>query len=202
MAQQALAVISDAEAAAAALQPARLKILDALRDPDSAAGVARRLGLPRQRVGYHLRELEKRGFVQHIEDRKRGNCVERIVQATARHYLVAPQALGPVAADPAAVQDRFSSAYLIAVTARTLREAAELQEKARLAGKKLPTLTVQTDVRFRDAAGQNAFAEELSRAMAVLAAKYHDETSSHGRSFRFTLTGHPAIPRTDDTEAP
>jgi DNA-binding transcriptional ArsR family regulator len=191
-AQQAVQLIDDPETAAVALQPARLEILEALRDPDSGTGVARRLGLPRQRVGYHLRELEKRGLLRHVEDRKRGNCVERIVQATARYYLVSPAALGPVEADPGSIRDRFSSAYQVAVMARTLRDVAELQGRARDAGKKLPTLTLQTDVRFANAAAQGAFAEELTNALAALVAKYHDDAAERGRTFRFTVAGHPA----------
>jgi len=191
-AQQAVQLIEDPETAAVALQPARLEILEALREPDSGAGVARRLGLPRQRVGYHLRELEKRGLVRHVEDRRRGNCVERIVQATARYYVVSPAALGPVGADAAAVRDRFSSAFQVAVLARSLRDVAVLQERARAAGKKLPTMTLQTDVRFSSPATQAAFAEELANAVAALVAKYHDDAAEDGRTFRFTIAGHPA----------
>jgi DNA-binding transcriptional ArsR family regulator len=190
--QQTIDLIRDAETAAAALQPSRLEILEALREPDSAAGVARRLGQPRQRVGYHLRELERRGLVRHVEDRKRGNCVERIVQATARHYLVSPSVLGSLAADPSVVLDRFSSAYQVAVVAKTLRDVALLQEGARQAGRKLPTMTLQTDVRFANAAAQSAFAEDLANALAQLVSRYHDEAAEGARTFRFTLTGHPA----------
>lgn len=193
-AQQAIELIADPEIAAAALQPARLEILEALREPDSAAGIARRLGLPRQRVGYHLKELERRGLVRHVEDRRRGNCVERVVQATARYYVVSPSALGPVGADPAAVRDRFSSAYLIAVAARTLRELATMQTRARSAGKKIPTLTLQADVRFANPASQNGFAEELANAFATLIAKYHDGAAEGGRTFRVTVGGYPAPP--------
>jgi DNA-binding transcriptional ArsR family regulator len=195
-------VIEDAAVAAVALDPARLEILEALREPDSAASIARRLGQPRQRVGYHLKELEKRGLVRHVEDRRRGNCVERIVQATARHYLVSPAALGPVGADPAAIRDRFSSAYLVAVTARTLRDVATLQEKARAAGRKLPTMTLQVDVRFADPVAQNGFAEDLANAVASLAARYHDAEAPGGRTFRFAIGGYPAPPEATPSPSP
>lgn len=200
-AQRAIELIDDPETAAVALQPARLEILEALREPDSAAGVARRLSLPRQRVGYHLRELEKRGLVGHIEDRRRGNCIERIVQATARYYVVSPGALGPVGADPSAIRDRFSSAYQVAVLARTLRDVAVLQEGARSAGLRLATMTLQADVRFATPETQSAFARDLANAFATLAAKYHDDAADGGRTFRFTLAGHPA-PRADSDNEP
>lgn len=191
--QLAIEVIDDPETAALVLQPARRAILDALREPDSAAGVARRLGQPRQRVTYHLRELEKRGLIEPVEERRRGNCLERVVRSTARHYVVSPLALGPLEADPAAIRDRFSSTYQVAVLSRSLRDLAELRERARSAGKKLPTMTLQADVRFADAAAQSGFAEELANAVAGLVAKYHDAEAPGGRTFRFTLTGHPAV---------
>ena len=71
-----------------------------LAEPDSASGVARRLGLPRQQVNYHLRELEKQGFLEFIEERRKGNCMERLVRATARTYLISPEALGHLGPTP------------------------------------------------------------------------------------------------------
>jgi len=188
----AVEVIADAATAALALDPLRLRILETLREPDSAAGVARRLGLPRQRVGYHVKELERGGLLRHVEDRRRGNCVERVVRATARHYLVSPAAMGGVGADPTTMRDRFSGAYLIAVAGRTVREVASLQESARRAGKRLPTLSLDVEVRFADPSSQHGFAEELSNAVAALVAKYHDQAAPDGRAFRFTVAGYPA----------
>ncbi len=190
--QQALSLIDEPAAAAVLLEPSRLRILERLREPDSAAGVARALGLPRQRVGYHVRELEKGGLLRHVGDRRRGNCVERLVQATARYYLIAPQVLGALGATPEEVRDRFSSSYLVAAAADAIRTVADLRTRAERAGKQLPTLTLQADVRFRDAAAQNAFAEKLATCLAQLVREYHDAGAKGGRSFRFSLLGHPA----------
>ena len=92
------------------LDPVRLAILAHLRVPESAAGVARALGLPRQRVGYHIRELEKAQLVRFLGERRRGNCLEHLLQATAAYYVVGPRALGAVGPDVGALRDRFSSA--------------------------------------------------------------------------------------------
>jgi DNA-binding transcriptional ArsR family regulator len=174
------------------LDPLRLRLLEGLREPDSAAGLARRLRLSRQRVNYHLRELEKQRLVELVGRRRRGNCTARILQATARCYVISPSALGGVAADPASVQDRFSAAYLLAVTARTLRDVGELDERAQKAGKRLATLTLESEVRFASADARAAFAGELSRALARLAVRYHDAQAPGGRAFRFVALGHPA----------
>src|SRR6202451_4873590 len=88
------------------LQPGRLRLLDQLTEPDSAAGLARRLGVPRQKLNYHLRELEREGFLELVEERRKGNCMERVVRAVARGFLIAPQCGDRVTAA------RFSAAYI------------------------------------------------------------------------------------------
>ena len=51
----AVQVIQSAPAAEKLLKPERLRILELLAEPDSATGLAKQLGLPRQTVNYHLR---------------------------------------------------------------------------------------------------------------------------------------------------
>jgi DNA-binding transcriptional ArsR family regulator len=187
-----LEVIASPGRAAALLDPLRMRLVEGLREPDSAAGLARRLRLPRQRVNYHLRELEKQRLVELVGRRRRGNCTARILRATARAYVISPAALGGVAADPASVKDRFSAAYLLAVTAGTLRDVGELDERAQKAGKRLATLTLETEVRFASAEARAAFADELAGAVARLVSQYHDAQAPAGRAFRFVVAGHPA----------
>ena len=56
-------VIEDRAAAAVALDPGRARLLAELAEPASATTLASRLGLPRQKVHYHLRTLEAHGLV-------------------------------------------------------------------------------------------------------------------------------------------
>src|SRR5947207_6250936 len=123
-------VIDDPERAASLLNPVRLRLLQELAEPDSAAGVARRLELPRQAVTYHVRQLEADGLVTLVEERRKRNCVERVVQATARSYVISPTALGALGVDPDRVRDQFSSTYLIAVAARLVRDVGALRQRA------------------------------------------------------------------------
>lgn len=192
--QAAVSILQSLDQASAVLDATRLRVLAGMREPETAAGLARSLGLPRQRVGYHVRALEKQGLLRLVGERRKGGTVERVLQATARSYVVSPEALGTLGATRAEVQDRFSSAYQVAVTARTLRDLAILQQRAAEAGKKLPTLTLETEMRFASAADQSAFAAELTDAVAQLAARYHRASAPDGRSFRFLLTAHPALP--------
>lgn len=189
----AVSFVRDTGRAAALLDPLRLRMLEHLRQPDSASGLARRLHLPRQKVNYHLRELEKQRLVKLVEERRKGNCVERVLRTTAIAYVIDPATLGKLALDPSQVQDRFSSAYLVAIAARAIRDLATLRPRAEKAGKKLATFTLQTEVRFASAADRKAFAEELANAIARLVAKYHDEKTAGGRRFQFFLGAYPAI---------
>ncbi len=193
MSPVALEVIEDPAQAASMLNPIRLRLLNELVEPDSAAGLARRLKLPRQAVTYHVRHLEADGLVSLIAERRRRNCVERVVQATARTYVISPSALGVLAADPEQIGDRFSSTYLIAVAARLIHDVTALRHLADEADKPLATLTIQTEVRFATPAEQHAFAYELADSMAQLVTKYHREDAPEGPEFSFTVTGHPTV---------
>ncbi len=196
--QAAVNFVGDAASAAALLNPLRLQILERLREPDSASGLSRLMNLPRQKLNYHLHELEKYGLIEQVEERKKGNCVERIVRATARYYFISPEALGNLATDPSQIQDRFSSTYLVAVAARAIHDLAVLRTRAEKAGKKLATFTLETNVRFASAADQHEFAEELTNAVAKLAAKYHDEKASGGRQYKFIIGSYPAITKKEN----
>src|SRR5271154_1392678 len=88
-----LQIVQSPEKAGVLLQPGRLRLLEQLTEPDSAAGLARRMGVPRQKLNYHLRELERGGFLELIEERRKGNCMERVVRAVAREFLIAPGTL-------------------------------------------------------------------------------------------------------------
>ena len=197
-----LTAVTSTAAAAAMLDPTRLAILERLRAPGSAASVAARLGVPRQRIGYHIRELERAGLVAPVSERAHGGLIERLVQASAAGYVVAPQALGPVAADPATVVDHFSTAYQLAVAARIIRDLAELRARADRTKKAVPTLTLDTCVRVASAEAQHAFATELANAVARVVEKYHDDQSPNGRTFACAVTVHPHVAPGDIVPTP
>src|SRR5215472_17490032 len=111
-------VIDDPAAAAIALDPVRSSLLSELAEPASAATLANRLGIPRQKINYHLRALESYNLVRVAEERRWGGLTERMMVASAASYLVSPGAMGPVAADPDRNPDRVSASYLIALAAR------------------------------------------------------------------------------------
>src|SRR5262245_60872875 len=141
-------VIEDPAAAAVALEPVRSRLLSELLEPASAAALAGRLGIPRQKINYHLRALEAHRLVRVAAKRRWGGLTERLLVATAASYLVSPSALGPVAARPRRGADRLSASYLIALAARIVREVSDLVRRSKAAGKRLPTLSLDTEIRF------------------------------------------------------
>jgi DNA-binding transcriptional ArsR family regulator len=190
-APDSLAVLQSTSQAATLLDGIRLQILAELREPDSAAAVARRLGAPRQRIGYHIRALQAAGLIAPVGERRRGNYVEHLLQASATHYVIAPQALGALGATTDEIRDRFSTAYLLSAASRTIGDVAALADQATAAGKLLPTLTLETEVRFASPAAQHAFATELAACLAGLVARHHQPDAPTGRPFRFLIAGHP-----------
>ena len=186
-------ILTAPDQAAAVLHPDRRRVLEVLREPGSATTVGARLGLPRQRVNYHLRELEKVGLVRLVATRRRRNCTERMVQATATSYVVSPEVLEGLAGDGADTRDRFSSAYLVTLAARVIRELGELRQRARREGKRLATLALQADVRFASATARAHFAEELAAEVARLVAAYDRPDADGARSFRMVVAVHPAL---------
>ncbi len=194
-----VAVLDDPAVAAVALEPTRARLLAALADaPASAAGLAAATGLPRQRLGHHLRALEASGLVVEVERRRHGGLTERVLAASASAYVVSPAAMGPAGVDPARMRDRLSGAYAVAVAARAVRELGALLRGATAAQKRLPTLTVDTDIRFGSATDRAAFADELATAVRTLAARYHDESAPGGRWYRLVALSHPR-PRPEES---
>ncbi len=194
-------VIEEPAAAAAALDPVRARLLAELREPASAATLATRVGLARQKVNYHLRQLEAHGLVEVASTRTWGGLTERLMVATAGGYVVSPAALGDSAADPDRSPDRMSVAYVVALAGRVVRELGGMARNAAQQGTTLPAMGIDTAIRFASPADRSAFAEELTDTIARLAATYHDADAPDGRWQRVVVAVHP-VPRGVEPLAP
>ncbi len=171
-------VIEDPAAAVVALDPVRARLLAELAEPASAAALAERVGLTRQKVNYHLRSLEAHGLVTVAEERRWGGLTERLLVATAMSYVISPAALGEAA--PQLTPDRLSARYLIAIGARIVREVGRLARRGEVA-----TLSLDAELRLTD---KQAFAEELAQLVTELASRHHDEA---GEPYRLLVASHP-----------
>jgi DNA-binding transcriptional ArsR family regulator len=196
-----VAVIEDPAVAGVSLDPVRARLLAALAEPGSAATLAARVGLPRQKVNYHLRALEKHGLVELVEERRKGNMTERVLRATASSYVISPAALADVAPDPARSPDRLSARWLLAIAARLVRDVGALVTGADKAKKRVATFAMAGEIRFASARHRAAFAEDLAAEVATLIARYHDEHAPDGRAHRLVVAIHPSPGREADDGA-
>jgi DNA-binding transcriptional ArsR family regulator len=197
-----VSVIEDPEAAEVSLDPIRTRLLAEMAEPASATAVAARVGLPRQKVNYHLRTLEEHGLVELVEERRKGNMIERVLQATALSYVISPAALAAVEPDPSRAPDRLSARWLIALAARLVRDVGQLLAGATKARKRLATFAMDGEIRFASAADRAAFAEELAKAVTGLMGKYHDEHARVGRDHRVLVAVHPSLKQVPHPERP
>jgi hypothetical protein len=144
-------------------------------------------------VNYHLRTLERHGLVELVEERRKGNVTERVLQATAASYVISPTALAAVQPDPSRSPDKLSARWLLALASRLVRDVGLLLTASTKARKRVATFAVDGEVRFASAADRAAFAEELAGAVTALVGKYHDEHATGGRAHRVVVAVHPSL---------
>ena len=190
-----VAVISDPSTAEVSLDPVRARLLAELTRPNSAAGLAEGVGLARQKVNYHLRALERQGLVRLVEERRKGNCTERIMQASAAAYVISPAALGPIAPDTGTSPDRLSAQWLLALAGELIRNVGDLLQGGQAAHQRVATFAADTEIRFATPADRAAFTDELMAGVAGLVAKYHDGSAPRGRRHRLVVAMHPSVAR-------
>ena len=188
-----LSIIRDPNQARSLLNPLRRSVLEALQEPGSSSSVADDLSLPRQRLNYHVRAMESEGLLVHVENRRRGNCVERVVQARAQRYILDPDLLGSLGSgSPVAGDHRFSFSTqdLVSSSSRTLSDVGALLEADPRQASRLPTLSLEAHIRFRSAKEEVEFAKSLREVLDRMTRRYHDATAPGARTFRITIGGH------------
>lgn len=188
-----LEVIDNADRAHTLFHPARLQILQELNEPASSTSLAKKLKQPRQRVNYHLRELEAQNLVELKEEKVKGSVTERIYQRKGKSFTISPAAFGNMQVNAETIQDKFSSNYQIARATKIIEELHGLQEGADKAQLKLPTLSLDVDIRFASAQARNEFSTELTETIQTLVEKYQNNQVSNGRWFTFYLGAYPKL---------
>jgi uncharacterized protein YndB with AHSA1/START domain/DNA-binding transcriptional ArsR family regulator len=209
-------VIQEAARAVVALHPIRLKILELLRVPASPTTLSKSLGIPRQHLNYHVRELESAGLVEMVEEKRKGSVVERLYQATSRSYIVSPKAMGDLRISPGDVEDRFSSDYLLAVGSKLIEDVVNLREHRAVmpqnGGKSrvlpnavsaytnrrrqtIPTMALEAEIGFASDADRTAFSREITAAVSRIAATYNKDD---GEKFRVAIFAHPNVAEGQD----
>ena len=194
--------VAEMRRAAALLHPLRLRILGALREPDSAAGLARRLRLPRQKVNYHVRELARTHFLERAGQRRRRNMVERRFRTTAQGYILSPELLGRLGLPQAQAEDAFSAATLLGLMALGQSELGRASREAAEQNKRLSTMSVSSELRFESAEQRARFAAELQRAIVDVIGRHASPFTREGgepgtgRPYRLLVGCYPIPPKT------
>jgi DNA-binding transcriptional ArsR family regulator len=197
MGAAAINFVQDSGRAAALLHPLRLRILEALGEPDSAAGLARRLRMPRQKVNYHVRELARAKFLERAGRHRKRNMVEQRYVASAKAYVLAPELLGKLGPDAGRIEDRFSAAYLMALASQLQSELGRASVEATAQGKRLSTLSVSSELRLESPKQRAEFAVQLQRAVIEVVGRFASPAQlangqvGPGRPYRLLLGCYP-----------
>ena len=181
--------LEDPTAIAAATHPVRAAILEALREPSTAAAVARVVGQSRQNVAYHFRELEKAGLVRHVGQRQNGNFLEQAYVAVARIFLVSPASTwGDREVRTRALTDQLSLGQLYAAGERLQADSAALLDRAVFDGEEIPSASAVTELRFATEDDRAAFLKEYLTTLGELARKH---ASRRGSRYRLVVAAYP-----------
>jgi biotin operon repressor len=192
----AVDLVGEAPRAVALLKPPRLQILAAAKQPASATSIAATLGLTRQSVNYHVRQLARAGFLRRAGRQRRRGLVEQKFVVSARAVVLAPDLVAPFDADPQHAGDRFSAAYLLTLAVRMQREVGQAWRGAQAQGKRLPLLALDTEIAFDNPSERARFADALSAAIARVIAEHTLPATAEGgrpprRRYRLALGCYP-----------
>ncbi len=190
-----LATVASPRRAGALLHPLRQQILGASREPISASDLARRLGLPRQRVNYHVRALERAGFLKPAGRRRKRNMIEQRYVAAARAFVLSPAVLGPVGADWRDIADTSSADYVLALSEQVRADVERAREEAE--GRKVSALSLKSQFRFESAEQRAEFTNAIREAVVGVIARHstpnraEDGRPGRGRPHRLVLVCYP-----------
>lgn len=180
--------VSDPDTLQALGHPTRVQILDALREPGSAAEVARRIGQPRQRTNHHIHALEVAGLVERVGEKRTGNFVSVLYRSVARAFVVSPRVAWGDPRRLQAMRSQHSLETLVVLGERLQTDAAALLDRAAFDGDEIASAAVTAELRFADESDRSAFMNEYLEALAELMEKYG---SKGGEPYRVVLAAYP-----------
>jgi DNA-binding transcriptional ArsR family regulator len=198
--------VQDADRAELLLHPLRQRILSEAREAATAAEIARRVGLPPQKVNYHVRTLVDAGFLRPAGEGRKRNLIEKRYRASARSYVLLPGILGEMSPSAYGDAERFGAAHLIRLGALLQEELAVWLEPGVLRRKGPSTLSLDVEIRFETEGQRAAFADELRKAVAGVVGAYsapaldHEGRPQAGQPYRLVVGCYPVPDRAPEGE--
>ncbi len=180
--------VSDPAAVEALTHPIRRKVLAELRAPKSAASVARTLGMPRQKVNYHLKELAKAKLVRTAGERAKGHLTEKLYEAVAGTFILSPRVAWEDGARDKAMRDQVSLKRLVSMGDQLQKDAISLLDLAAFDGEEIPSASVEAAISFADEEARSSFMEDYLQVLGPLLSKHG---AREGRGYRVALAVYP-----------
>ena len=193
---QPIEVIQKRERAVVLMHPLRLRIMEAAREPASAAELARRLELTPQKVNYHVRRLVEEGFLRKVDERPVGNVVEKVYVASAESFVLATDILGGLS-PRAAEADALTAAGWLSMQARAEVELGEVYRQTAPTGQAVGTFTLDSEFRFESVEQRALFARALRELVLAAVSKYtsplrkSEGEPGPGRPYRLLMGCYP-----------
>ena len=187
-------IVDDAAKARMALSPLRRELLERLSAPASASELGEQMNITRQKLGYHLKQLETAGLIFVAEERQRRGFVEKRYQSRAEALVFDPQIMGNTDQRQNNVMDRYASEHLIQSASAVIRDVTRMRAEADRSEKRLLTFTIEADVGFARPSDVESFTEQLAQAVLTIARQF-DCGDSTSRPYRLTICGHPTAPK-------
>ncbi len=158
-----MTLLRDPDAVEVALDPLRRRLLDLLDEPASATILAKELGLPRQRVNYHLRRLEAAGLVELDSTRPRRGVTERLYRRVSDVVLVDPAI---VADERLTRRDQAGISGVLGAAVSLLDHGSAAASGAAATGRRLATATLDGTVHLESPAAMRRLVDDLARLLA------------------------------------
>ncbi|KAA3645523.1 MAG: ArsR family transcriptional regulator [Chloroflexi bacterium] len=184
--------IESVDQANTALKPMRIEILRRLDEPRTCPELAEALGETPQKIYYHVKQLQKAGMVEKVEERRVRGVVEGYYQAVARAYWLAPDLVSEIGGT-ALTQDQVSLRYLLSLAQELHNDVAQLGQRSE-SGQETPSLALSAHIQLPDGTRRAAFMRDVQRTFQDLARQYglpDGKELAEEDSFRLMLACYP-----------
>lgn len=152
----------------------RIEILHLLASPSTCTKIAGLLGTSPQKVYYHVKVLERAGFVRKRKERRVNGIMEGVYEAGHRSVSLSPRLVAALGGN---IAGRVSLDRLIAMSetlAKDVQSLAGLEADA-------ATLSIDATVTLASEADRSAFLRDAKTAIEDLARRYGHRTAEQQR---------------------